>query len=266
MKALLEAGVLTAIAADLGHGAPVVRSRLVRTAGIGESALAERIDDLVEKAAPIEVAFLPDLGQVDVRLTVTGLAAGQADLRLGALAASIRDRLTEWCFGEDDVTLAAALGDALRARGWSLAVAESCTAGELAAEITAVPGSSEYFVGGVVSYADEVKERILGVPADVLATHGAVSEATCRAMLEGVRSRLGADVGAAITGIAGPGGGSPEKPVGLVFCGVATPEGVWLRKMDYPGTRATVRRRATIATLSLLLRKVRSSPSPVGLS
>ena len=261
MKALFEAGVLPAIAADLGHDAPVVRSRLVRTAGIGESALAERIDDLVQNAAPVEVAFLPDLGQVDVRLTLTGLPPGQADLRLGALAASIRDRVAEWCFGENDVTLAAAVGDALRARGWSLAVAESCTAGELAAEITAVPGSSDYFVGGVVAYADRIKERVLGVPAEVLTAHGAVSEATCRAMLEGVRSRLGADTGAAITGIAGPGGGSPEKPVGLVFCGVATPEGEWLRKLDYPGSRATVRRRATIATLSLLLRKVRSGPS-----
>jgi nicotinamide-nucleotide amidase len=258
MKALLEAGVLPTIAADLGQEAPVVRSRLVRTAGIGESALAERIDDLVEGVAPIEVAFLPDLGLVDLRLTLMGLPAAEADRRLAALAASIRERLSEWCFGEDEVTLAAALGDALKARGWSLAVAESCTAGELAAEITSVPGSSEYFVGGVVAYADEVKERILGVPAEVLAAHGAVSEATCRAMLDGVRSRLGADVGAAITGIAGPGGGTSEKPVGLVFCGVATPEGVWLRKVDYPGSRATVRRRATIATLSLLLRKVRS--------
>ena len=259
MKTLLEAGVLPTIAADLGHDAPVVRSRLVRTAGIGESALAERIDDLIEGVGPIEVAFLPDLGLVDLRLTLTGLPAAEADRRLGALAASIRERVAEWCFGEDEITLAAALGDALRARGWSLAVAESCTAGELAAEITSVPGSSDYFVGGVVSYADLVKERILGVPADVLAAHGAVSEATCRAMLDGVRSRLGADVGAAITGIAGPGGGSPEKPVGLVFCGVATPEGVWLRKVEYPGARATVRRRATIATLSLLLRKVRSA-------
>jgi nicotinamide-nucleotide amidase len=258
MKALLEAGVLPTIAADLGQEAPVVRSRLVRTAGIGESALAERIDDLVEGVAPIEVAFLPDLGLVDLRLTLMGLPAAEADRRLAALAASIRERLSEWCFGEDEVTLAAALGDALKARGWSLAVAESCTAGELAAEITSVPGSSEYFVGGVVAYADEVKERILGVPAEVLAAHGAVSDATCRAMLDGVRSRLGADVGAAITGIAGPGGGTSEKPVGLVFCGVATPEGVWLRKVDYPGSRATVRRRATIATLSLLLRKVRS--------
>jgi nicotinamide-nucleotide amidase len=236
----------------------------VRTAGIGESALAERIDDLVETAAPIEVAFLPDLGQVDLRLTLTGLPAGEADLRLGALAASIRERVAEWCFGENEFTLAAAVGDALRARGWSLAVAESCTAGELAAEITAVPGSSDYFVGGVVSYADEIKERLLGVPADVLRSHGAVSEATCRAMLDGVRSRLGADVGAAITGIAGPGGGSPEKPVGLVFFGVGTPEGAWLRKVDYPGSRATIRRRASIATLSLLLRKVRSGPSLAG--
>lgn len=262
MKALLESGVLPEIAADLGHGAPVVRSRVLRTAGIGESALAERIDDLVETAAPIEVAFLPDLGQVDLRLTLTGLPAAEADLRLAALAAAIRGRIAEWCFGEGDAPLAGALGDALRARGWTLAVAESCTAGEVAAEITGVPGSSDYFVGGVVAYADRIKEGILGVPADVLATHGAVSEATCRALLEGARSRLGADVAAAVTGIAGPAGGTPEKPVGLVFFGVETPERAWLRKVEYPGSRESIRRRATIATLSLLMRKVRPAPSP----
>ncbi|MGH7562832.1 MAG: competence/damage-inducible protein A [Gemmatimonadota bacterium] len=261
MKALLEEGVLPAIASGVGEVSSVVRSRVVHTVGIGESALAEEVDDLVEAAAPVEVAFLPDLGQVDIRLTVTGLSAGESDQRLAELAGAIRRRVERWCYGEDGTTLAAALGDALSARGWTLAVAESCTAGELAAEITGVAGSSEYFLGGVVSYANEIKTSLLGVAAETLSAHGAVSEETCREMVAGVRERLGADVGAAVTGVAGPGGGSPEKPVGLVYCGVGTPEGTWLRKLDVPGARDAVRRRATIATLSLLLRKLRAEPA-----
>lgn len=258
MKALLEAGVLPAIARELGPGDSVIRSRVVHTAGIGESALAEKIDDLAEAAVPLEVAFLPHLGMVDVRLTAIGMPAEEAGRRLEGLASAIRLRLEPWVYGEGDATLAGALGDALRDRGWRLAVAESCTAGELAAEITAVAGSSEYFLGGIVSYANELKTSLLGVAPKTLAAHGAVSEETCREMVEGVRERLGADVGAAITGIAGPGGGSPEKPVGLVYSGVGTPEGTWLRKLDYPGPRSAVRRRAMVATLSLLLRKVRA--------
>lgn len=262
MKGLLEAGVLPAIVRELGPGDSIIRSRVVHTAGLGESSLAEEIDDLVEAAAPIETAFLPHLGRVDVRLTAVGLPAAEADRRLGELASAIRERLGPWVYGEDEATLAGALGEALLARGWKLAVAESCTAGELAAEITEVAGSSAWFLGGVVAYANEIKTSLLGVKPGTLAAHGAVSEETCREMVDGVRERLGAEAGAAITGIAGPGGGSPGKPVGLVYSGVGTPEGTWVRKLDYPGPRASVRHRATVATLSLLLRKVRAGGSP----
>ncbi|HZD78555.1 MAG TPA: competence/damage-inducible protein A [Actinomycetota bacterium] len=257
MKALLEDGVLPTIGGELGEDATVIRSRLVRTAGIGESALAEEIDDLVGNAGPIQVAFLPELGQVDIRLTAVGIPAEEADRRLEELATAIRRRVGRWFFGEGEITLAGALRDALRSRDWTLAVAESCTAGELAAEITSVPGSSDYFLGGVVSYANAVKASLLGVAPETLERHGAVSEETCREMVAGVRERLEADVGAAITGVAGPGGGTPEKPVGLVHCGVGTPEGSCFRRLDVPGSRDAVRRRATVATLSLLLRKVR---------
>lgn len=261
MKALLEEGVVPVIASELGEAPSVVRSRVVHTAGIGESALAELVDDLVDEAAPVEVAFLPHLGQVDIRLTVAGMSAEGSERRLSKVAVAIRERIGPWCYGENGTTLAAALGEALRDRGWTLAVAESCTAGELAAEITGVAGSSEYFLGGVVAYANGIKTLLLGVAAETLSAHGAVSEETCREMLAGVRDRLGADVVAAVTGIAGPGGGSPEKPVGLVYCGVQTPEGTWIRKLDVPGSRETVRRRATIVVMALLLRKVRGEPA-----
>jgi PncC family amidohydrolase len=136
------------------------------------------------------------------------------------------------------------------------------TSGELGAEITSVPGSSAWFLGGVLAYANEVKEALLGVPRDTLERHGAVSEETCRAMLAGVRRALSAEVGCAITGIAGPAGGSAEKPVGGVWIGVETPDGTKVRKLDSPGDRDEVRRRATVAALALLWRRLRPEGEP----
>ena len=138
-------------------------------------------------------------------------------------------------------------------RGYTLAVAESCTGGSLAAAITDLAGVSLFFMGGVVSYADEVKQSLLGVPAEVLVAHGAVSEPTARAMAEGIRGRLGAHVGVGITGIAGPGGATPTKPVGLVFIAVATPEGTRVRRDVWPGSRADIRRASVNAALELTL-------------
>ncbi|MDX1624620.1 MAG: competence/damage-inducible protein A [Gemmatimonadota bacterium] len=258
MKALLEDAVLPELVAA-GAETRVVRSRVVHTVGIGESALAERIDDLVEEADPVQVAFLPHLGQVDVRLTVPGVEEEEAEERLDELAERIAERVEPWFWGTDDTTLAGALGEALQERGWTIGVAESCTAGLLGAEITTEPGSSGWFEGGVLAYADRVKEALLEVPPEILEEHGAVSEETCRAMASGVRRLLGVDVGCAITGIAGPGGGTEEKPVGLVFCGVEIPEDSGLRRLTYPDSRENVRRRSVLATMGLALRLVRDS-------
>jgi PncC family amidohydrolase len=137
--------------------------------------------------------------------------------------------------------------------GYRLAVAESCTGGGLAATITDLPGVSSFFLGGIVSYADEVKQNLLGVPASVLLEHGAVSEPTARAMASGVRTRLGADVGVAITGIAGPGGATAVKPVGLVYIAVETPAATRVRHDVWAGDRAAVRRRSVEAAIDLLL-------------
>ncbi|MBW3660031.1 MAG: competence/damage-inducible protein A [Gemmatimonadetes bacterium] len=257
MEALLEDAVLPALIEAAGKGAPVVESRVVHTVGIGESALAEKLEDLVESADPLEVAFLPRTGQVDVRLTAAGLPAEEAGARLTALAEAIAGRARPWFWGYDDTTLAEAIGETLRARGWVLAVAESCTAGLLGGEITTVPGSSEWFAGGVLAYSDEVKTSLLGIAGEDLAAYGAVSEETCRAMAAGARKVIGADVGCAITGIAGPGGGSEEKPVGLVFCGVATPEGAEVRRLTYPGSREDIRRRSVLTAMGMLLRACR---------
>jgi PncC family amidohydrolase len=142
---------------------------------------------------------------------------------------------------------------------YTLAVAESCTGGGLAAAITDRAGVSSFFLGGIVSYANEIKEALLGVPGEVLATHGAVSELTARAMAEGVRSRMGADVGVGITGIAGPGGATPEKPVGLVYVAVATPQATRVRRDVWPGDRANVRGASVRAALDLTLDAIRQS-------
>lgn len=257
MKAMLEDAVLPALLEAVEEGAPVVASKVVHTVGIGESALAERLEVLADDTDPVEVAFLPHLGQVDVRLTIAGVASEEAEERLEELARRIADRAGAWFYGFDDETLPGALGDALGDRGWTVAVAESCTAGGLGAKITEEPGSSAWFVGGIQAYADEVKEALLDVPSGTLVEHGAVSEETCRAMAAGIRARLGADVGAAITGIAGPGGGTEEKPVGLVWCAVETPEGTRVRKLTYPGSRSAVRERSVLAAMALLLQTAR---------
>jgi len=150
----------------------------------------------------------------------------------------------------DAPALAEAVGHALRARGATLATAESCTGGLIGAWITAVPGSSDYYLGGVVAYANAAKIALLGVDPAILATHGAVSEATARAMATGARARLGADFGVSVTGIAGPGGGSGYRPVGLVYIGLAAPEGVRAARHVFAGDREAVRAAAARAALA----------------
>ncbi|HEX2924282.1 MAG TPA: CinA family protein [Chloroflexota bacterium] len=147
----------------------------------------------------------------------------------------------------------AALGPGLRARGWTLATAESCTGGGLSDAITNVAGSSDYFLGGVVSYSNAVKEALLGVDSGVLATQGAVSEPVARQMAEGVRRVIGADLGIGITGVAGPGGGSPGKPVGLVFIAVSGPAGTEVRRFQWGGDRIANKRHSVAAALEILM-------------
>ena len=156
------------------------------------------------------------------------------------------------------VGLAERLQDVSLGRGLTLAVAESCTGGLVSDAITDVPGSSAYFLGGIVSYADEAKERQLGVPSEVIASHGAVSAQVARAMAEGVRSRFASAVGAAVTGIAGPDGGSDAKPVGLTYAAVADEDGVDVRRFAWTGDRVANKRSSAEAVLQLLLERAGS--------
>jgi nicotinamide-nucleotide amidase len=208
--------------AGLAEG--VFTSRMLRFWGVSESALAEQVADLLALENPT-VAPYAGAGEVKLRLTARAASTAEAEALLVPLEAEIRARTDTACFGVDDDSLASVVLEQLRRRGETLAVAESCTGGGLGAALAAVPGASEVFLGGVIAYANAVKQGLLGVPAALLGSHGAVSDPVAMAMAEGARRATGATWAIAVTGIAGPGGGSAEKPVGLVHLAIAGPDG-----------------------------------------
>ncbi|WP_223650263.1 competence/damage-inducible protein A [Hymenobacter psoromatis] len=206
---------------------------VVMTAGLGESFLAEKIQDWEAALPPhIKLAYLPSLGSV--RLRLTGTPDGQPDLRgrMLALLPPLRALIGDYIFAEEDSPLEVVVGQLLQTKSWQLGTAESCTGGALAQRVTSIPGSSAYFRGSVVAYSNDLKESLLGVNTETLGTHGAVSEATVREMAEGARARLDCDVALATSGIAGPGGGTPLKPVGTIFLACATPTGTVTRQIN----------------------------------
>ncbi|MBM5816955.1 MAG: competence/damage-inducible protein A [Cyanobacteria bacterium K_Offshore_surface_m2_239] len=207
--------------AGLAEG--VFLSRRLHVWGIGESLLAERVADLLDLANPT-VAPYAGGGQVTLRLTARAGDAAAADALLDPVERDIRSRIGSACFGRDGDSLASVVVRALAERGQTLAVAESCTGGGLGAALAAVPGASDCWLGGVMAYANAVKRALLDVPEELLARWGAVSDPVAVAMAEGVRTRLGSDWAVATTGIAGPGGATAEKPVGLVHVAVVGPE------------------------------------------
>ncbi len=250
MRGLLHHEVLPRLASHAGGG--VIRSRSVRTTGVPESTLAERISGIEQVVTPLSVAYLPGPLGVDLRLTAWNLPADQADARLAAGIREIVARAGEWIYGQDDVDLAGVVLNLAQGRGLKLATAESCTGGGVGARITDVPGSSEVYLGGVIAYDDAVKQSLLGVPPALLAEHGAVSEPVAVAMVRGVTRQLGAQLGIAVTGIAGPGGGTSEKPVGLTYIAVAVEDAVVVNRAVFPGDRAEIRTRAAQTALNRL--------------
>ncbi len=228
-----------------GLAAGVFASRMLRFWGVSESALAEEMADLLEQANP---TVAPYAGAGEVKLRITARAEHQADAEalLLPVEREIRRRTGQSCFGVDEQSLAEVVLQQLRLRGQTVAVAESCTGGGLGAALAAVPGASDVFLGGVIAYANGVKQGLLGVPAELLQAHGAVSDPVAQAMAEGARRVTGADWGLAITGVAGPGGGSDEKPVGLVHLAIAGPDGCSSEGVRF----GTSRGRTWIQTLS----------------
>jgi nicotinamide-nucleotide amidase len=217
-------------------GAGVMRAALLRTFGMGESTLEDELKDLAREEG-VALGFRTAFPDNFLRPVARAATEAEAAARLDRVCEAIRARLGPLVYGRDDETMEQALGRLLAERGKTLAVAESCTGGLVAQRISAVPGCSRYFRGGVVAYANEAKRDLLGVPEALLAAHGAVSAEVARAMAEGARARLGADLSVSTTGISGPDGGSAEKPVGLVFVGFADARGSEAYEFLFPFDR-----------------------------
>jgi nicotinamide-nucleotide amidase len=230
--------------------APALERRVLRFFGTPESAVAKALAEAGGDGDGVEATICAREFEIHVDLVVDPGATARAD----EIAEALREDLGRHLFSEDERSIAEMVLELCRAKGLTLAAAESSTGGLVSARLTAVSGASDVFQGGVISYANDVKESALGVPHDVLARHGAVSAETAKAMAEGVRERLGADIGVSVTGIAGPGGGSDEKPVGLVFVHAVGPDGEEARRSDFPGDREMIRGRATAAALHLVRR------------
>lgn len=254
MRNLVTHEVVPRLAPRAGN--QVVRSRTVRTAAIPESTLAERLGNIEAVLHPLGLAYLPGLEGVDLRLTSWGAGATESDARLDAGVTEVRRRAGENVYGEGEETLAEVVLALLRTRGHTLAVAESCTGGLLGGRLTDVPGSSDVFRGGIIAYDNSVKMRELDVPGDLLRLHGAVSEPVALAMADGVRQRLEVDVGVAITGIAGPGGGTAEKPVGTVCLAVSGLGDASVRRAIMLGSRPEIRARAVQTALFMVRQRL----------
>jgi nicotinamide-nucleotide amidase len=250
MRMLLEHEVLPRLAARAGTS--VIRSRTVRTTGIPESTLAERMGEIETEIAPLTLAYLPGLEGVDLRLTAWQLSEEEAERRLAAAAATVIGRGGDHVYGEGETDLAAVVLERARRAGWTVGAAESCTGGLVGVRLTEIPGSSDVFIGSAVCYANRLKTELVEVAPALIETHGAVSEPVARAMAEGACRRLGVDLAVAVTGIAGPGGGTPDKPVGTVWYAAADRNGTIARTSVVLGTRPEIRARAAQAALNLL--------------
>ena len=242
------------VRAVLDRGTPPLR-RTLRFFGPGESQVAQAFQEAGGDGEGLEVTICARSFEVHVDL----VAEPDAEERLLALEAALADRLGRFLYSSDGRSVEELVLDRCRERGWMLATAESCTGGLVAAGLTAIPGSTDVITGGVVAYANEVKVGQLGVPEALIAEHGAVSAEVAEAMARGVRERLGVDVGVSVTGVAGPGGGTEEKPVGLVYFHAETPEGGQGGTFSFPGDRDSIRRRAVVGSLHLVRRLLEQS-------
>jgi nicotinamide-nucleotide amidase len=249
--------MFTAHVAPLLEPLPRARRHQVRlrTFGMAESDLNDRLAG-IEAAHGVVIGYRAGQAEIEVKVLAEGASASDAETRARAAAGEVRSRLGPVVYGEGTTPLAAVLLETLRERGLTLALAESCTGGLAAELLTNVPGASQVFLGGAVVYSNAVKTALLGVDPALVAAHGAVSAEVARAMADGARARTGASVALSFTGIAGPDGGTPTKPVGLVHMAVSQADGTHARERVFPGTREQVRRRAVNAGFSLLRRVV----------
>ena len=235
---------------------PVIFHKVIRTTGLGESFLAEKIRNW-ELSLPshIKLAYLPGLGEVRLRLTAMGNSTALIEQEVDELVSRLHEPIGAFIYGYGGNTLERVVGDLLRTRKLTLSVAESCTGGYLAHLITRIPGSSDYFWGSVTCYANEIKTKQLGVRQDTLEKHGAVSEAVILEMAEGIRSKFKTDIGIATSGVAGPGGGTPEKPVGTVWIGYSDRHQTVARKLQLSKDRMVNIKVASVQALNFIREK-----------
>lgn len=235
-------------------GGHVICSRRLHSFGLGESVLGERLDTLMQRGRNPEVGTTAALGIIGIRINARAESAAAANRLLDETETEVRRRLGKVVFGRDEDTLSSAVGELLTARDGTLSTAESCTGGLISTMLTDVSGSSVYYVGSAVTYANSAKLALLGVRPDDLERHGAVSEPVARQMADGVAEKFQSDYAVSVTGIAGPAGGNPEKPVGLVFIGLRTPNGTTVQecRFGHDSARWVIRKRAAHTALNLL--------------
>jgi competence/damage-inducible protein CinA-like protein len=255
LRAIFEGDLLEWIRRRFADRLKPVHHRVIHTTGVAESRLAELLEPALPRdMGPVTLAYLPDLLGVDLRLSASGVSESEALRWFDRIGETIGPVVRRWRFEAASGDVAEALSTELLRTHRKLAVAESCTGGLLAKRVTDLPGSSNVFVGGVVAYDNAVKVAELGVSADDIAREGAVSETVARQLARGVKARLGADAGIGVTGVAGPGGGTPDKPVGTVWIAVAVDDAAETQLVHLVGDRRAIRERAAQVALSLLLR------------
>jgi nicotinamide-nucleotide amidase len=253
IRMLREQGI-PLIVERLGSSTQVFRTRTLYVYGLSESRLGEILADVSPDEDDFHLAFLPRFPIIRLRMDARGVDTKEADGRLASKQHIIEAKIRENILSDDRRRMEQIVLELLQTRGFTLALAESITGGMIGEMITRVPGSSETFMGSIVSYSNEMKSRVLGVSEETLSKHGAVSHQCAREMAVGARETGNADIGLSVTGVAGPGGGSPEKPVGTFLVGLATPETIMSRGFLLPGDRIWVRTLAAMQTLDLLRR------------
>lgn len=255
MQLLFDSGVLPALLRMAGQKEEVAR-RFVRLFGKMEIEIQQAVHRIEDRVPGVEVGFYPTFPEVHLTLTARGPERAPLEERLTRFLEALRREVGEVLVSEDGAPLEEVVGRALRERNLTLAVAESCSGGLIGHRITNISGSSDYFLGGAVTYSNAAKMKLLGVPEEILATKGAVSAETAAAMAQGVRELFGSDYALSATGIAGPTGGTPEKPVGLVFLGLAGPKGVETQRHQFPGDREMVKTLTAETALDWLRRRL----------
>jgi nicotinamide-nucleotide amidase len=254
MKKMCEDEVFPWIAKKVGN--VVIKSKVIKVGGMGESTVADEINDIVESLSNPTIAFLCAPGEVTVRITAKATNTDEAYQMINDVAQKVKAKLGDNVFGEDNQTMEQVVGKMLLERRRTVALAESCTGGLVSDRLTDISGSSDYFLGGVVSYSNELKIDLLGVSSDDIRDYGAVSATVAEQMALGVRELVNSDYGISITGIAGPTGATPEKPVGLVYIGLSSKDEVYSKEFRFVGDRTGIKRWASQSALDMLRREL----------